>query len=102
MTTLMPSDERLPSTRPELLRQHQDLARALHLGPAAVELVDQRLQGVAAHGAVERGLIGELIHGLVERGIVDAPEPPGLVDAERFRRIRQMLPAVPFIEGFAL
>src|ERR1700712_1401819 len=52
----------MPSRAAEFLRQHQHLARALDLGPAAVEFGHQPFHGITAHGAVERGLIGELVH----------------------------------------
>src|SRR5439155_22760961 len=53
------------STLAEFLRQHEDLAGALDLGPAAVEFGDQRLQRFATRGAIERGLVRELIRCLM-------------------------------------
>ena len=71
------------SPRAEFLRQHENLAGALDLGPAAVPFGDQRLQRFSIRGAFERGLIGEFICRLVDRGIADAPESPGLLHPKR-------------------
>src|SRR3954466_9932214 len=79
----------------KILRQHQNLPRARHAGPAAVELGDQRLQRVAAGGALKRGLVGKFIHRQVQRGIAGAPEPPRLLHAERLYRIRDMFLLIP-------
>ena len=49
----------LSSLVPNRLSEGENLARALHLRPAAVEFRNQRLQRIAGHGAIERGLIGE-------------------------------------------
>jgi hypothetical protein len=67
----------------ELLRQHKGLARARDVGPVAVEVGDEALDVLALHRAIERRLIVELIGGLMDRGISEAPEPPGLLHAER-------------------
>src|ERR1700720_2007909 len=84
-----------PSSRTELFRQHQKLARAGDPGPVAVKVRHQPFQIVTVHRLVQRGLVGELIGRLMLRGIAEAPKPPGLFDAERFCRVRKMLLAVP-------
>ena len=48
--------------------------------------------------AIERRAVGELIGRLVHRRIGVAPEPPGLLGAERLRGVGQMFVAVPGIE----
>src|SRR6266446_10789634 len=93
---------RTPSLRAEFLRQHENLAGALDLGPAAVPFGDQRLQRFRTRGAFERGLIGEFICRLVDRGIADAPEPPSLLHAKRLHRVGQVLAAIPRVKRRAL
>src|SRR5260370_24627309 len=95
-------DDEKQSPRPELLRQHEYLARARDFGPAAVEFGDQGFQRFPFHGAIERSLIGELVTRLMQRGIVHAPAPPRLVDAERLGGIGQMFPMIPRIERGSL
>src|SRR5712664_2759450 len=73
--------------RAELLGQHEKLPRAGDVGPVAVEVGHQPLQVIAIHRPVKRGLVGELVGRLMQRGIADAPETPGLFDAERLRRV---------------
>src|SRR5258707_10248483 len=67
---------RKQSPRAELLRQHENLARAPHLRPAAVELGNQRLESIAAGAAIQRGLVGEFVTRLIHGAIAHAPEPP--------------------------
>ena len=88
-----------PSSRTELFRQHQKLARAGDPGPVAVKVGHQPFQIVTVHRAVQRGLVGELVGRLMQRGIAEAPEASGLFHAERFCRVRKMLLAVPAVEG---
>src|SRR6266446_2019281 len=88
-----------PSSRTELFRQHQKLARAGDPGPVAVKVGHQPFQVIAVHRPVQRGLVGELVGRLMQRGIAEAPEPPGLFDAERFCRVGKMLLAIPPVEG---
>ena len=95
------SDNAASSRCPKLLRQHHDLAGAGDIGPAAVEFSDQRLQRIAAGAPLKRRQVGEFIRGLMQRGLADAPEPPGLLDAERFRGVGQMFLLVPLIECLA-
>src|SRR5689334_18507057 len=57
---------------------------------------------LALHYAIERSFVGELISCLVNGGVREAPEPPGLLHPERFRRIRQMFGLIPLVEGLAL
>src|SRR5258708_29352991 len=98
--TTMPYDKGA-SPRAELFREYKNLACTGDIGPAAVELGDQRFQRIAAHRPIERGLIGELVTGLMQGGIAHAPEPPRLLDAECFCRVGQMFPIIPFIERHA-
>src|SRR5258706_5193933 len=93
---------RKQSPRAELLRQHENLARAPHLRPAAVELGNQRLESIAAGGAIQRGLVGEFVTRLMHGGIAHAPEPPRLFCAERLYGVGQMLPLIPLIKRLAL
>src|SRR5579872_4318198 len=86
------------SIYPELLREHESIARARDVRPVAVEIGDQAFHVVALHRTLERGVVVELIRRLMHGGIGQTPEPPGLPDAERFRRIRQMRALVPFVE----
>ncbi len=60
-------------------------------GQSRLKSATSRLHVGAVHGAVKRGLVGELIGRLMQTGIGKAPEPPRLGDAERFRRVGQML-----------
>src|SRR5258708_29307482 len=87
--TTMPYDKGA-SPRAELFREYKNLACTGDIGPAAVELGDQRFQRIAVHRPIERGLIGELVTGLMQGGIVHAPEPPRLLDAECFCGVGQM------------
>ena len=86
----------------ELLGQHKKFPRAGDVGPVAVEVGHQPLQVIAIHRPVKRGLVGELVGRLMQRGIADAPETPGLFDAELLRRVGQMLLAIPPVERRAL
>src|SRR6202007_659342 len=81
---------------------NENLARALHLRPAAIEFGGQRRQCITTHSTIERGSIDEFATRLMQRGIVHAPEPPRLLDAERLDRVGQMLPVIPRIKRFAL
>src|SRR5260370_7670404 len=81
--------------RNNLLGEQKKLAGAGDVGPIAVEVGHQPLQVIAIHRPVKRGLIGELVGGLMQRGIADAPETPGLFDAERLRRVGRMFLPVP-------
>src|SRR5258707_7654173 len=89
------------SPRAKFLRQHENLARARDLGPAAVPFGDQRLQHFPAQGAIERGLVGELVTRLMQRGIAHAPEPPCLLRAKRLQRVGQMLAVIPLVKRLA-
>src|SRR3977135_3512758 len=100
-TRVKPAYDDRVSFRLELFREHENLARARHVGPAAVEFGDQRLERVPARGAIERGLIGEFISRLMQRGIADTPEPPRLRGAERLYGIGKMLALIPLIERLA-
>jgi hypothetical protein len=82
----------------EFLGQHEGLARARDIRPVAVEIGDQPFHVGAIDGAIERGLVSELIGRLMHAGIGKAPEPPGLRNAERPRRVGQMLVAVPRVK----
>src|SRR5258708_37252357 len=90
------------SPRAELFREYKNLACTGDIGPAAVELGDQRFQRIAVHRPIERGLIGELVTGLMQGGIVHAPQPPRLLDAEGFCAVGQMFPMIPLIERHAI
>ena len=86
----------------EFLGQHEGLAGARDIRPVAVEIGDQPLHVGAIDGAIERGLVSELIGRLMQARIGKAPEPLGLGDAERLRRVGQMLLAVPRVKRRAL
>src|SRR5882757_3364679 len=90
-----------PSPRRKFLGQHENLARARHIRPAAIEFGNQRLQLVAAGATLERGLVGELVTRLMHGRIAHAPEPPRLPGAERLYGVGQMLPLIPLIKRLA-
>jgi hypothetical protein len=82
----------------EFLGQHQNLARARHIRPVAIEVGHQPLHLLATGGAIERRLVGELIRRQMHGGIRDAPVPPRLLRAERFHRVGHVLARVPGVE----
>src|SRR5262245_11148595 len=82
----------------KLSGEHEGLARASHVRPVAIEVGNQPLHVVALHRTIERGLIGELVGRLMNGRIGQRPEAPRLDDAERFRRIRQMLGLIPEVK----
>src|SRR5258705_5438851 len=65
---------RTPSLRAEFLRQHENLARALDLGPAAVPFGDHSLQYLSTRYAFKPGLNGGIKSRLNGPGIADASE----------------------------